>query len=193
MNQPVKIGDRIMLLHMDGETKPRLGSEGTVQSISNDPFEEDNLIISVKWDNGSSLNVLSKYDIYKIIKSSVNESHSDMKLLIKNVDIIKSYDLKFFRDYLEKVRESGVVNMFGSGVFLYSGRDYIDRYFGENQEDNEPFQEVLDMADESRNKMVSGTVKFLELKGNEITADSIERSLRINLNQILQMWMVYLH
>jgi hypothetical protein len=54
--------------------------------------------------------------------------------------------------------------MFQSSPFLYSGKQWIDRYHGENQEDNESFQEVLEMADESKHKMIQGLFKYMESK-----------------------------
>ena len=177
MNEEVKIGDRVMLVHMEGEARPRLGSEGVVVSISPDPFEDDNQIIGVKWDMGSTLNILSKYDVYKVMKRNVTEQQAP----------------KWFRDYLEKVRESGAINMFGAGDWLFVGRDYLERYYGEGKEDNEAFQEVLDMADETRQKMISGTMKFLESQGLEVTPESVSRAIKNNMRKIIQMWMVYLH
>jgi len=194
MNEEVKIGDRVMLVHMEGEARPRLGSEGVVVSISPDPFEDDNQIIGVKWDMGSTLNILSKYDVYKVMKRNVTEQQAPKHhILTKNADIVKSYHLKWFRDYLEKVRESGAINMFGAGDWLFVGRDYLERYYGEGKEDNEAFQEVLDMADETRQKMISGTMKFLESQGLEVTPESVSRAIKNNIRKIIQMWMVYLH
>ena len=54
--------------------------------------------------------------------------------------------------------------MFQSRPFLYSGREWIDRYHGENEEDNEAFQEVLEMAEESKMKLVQGLMKYMESK-----------------------------
>lgn len=194
MNEEVKIGDRVMLVHMEGEVRPRLGSEGQVVSVSPDPFENDNQIIGIKWDMGSTLNILSKYDVYKIVKRNVNEQNTPQHHLItKNADIIKSYDLKFLKEYLNKIRESGAINMFGAGDWLFAGKDHLERYHGEGREDNESFQEVLDMADESRQKIISGTMKFLESKGLEVTPESVSRAIKNNMRTIIQLWMIYLH
>ena len=54
--------------------------------------------------------------------------------------------------------------MFQAVPFLYSGKEWIDRYHGEDQEDNEDFQEVLEMAEESKDKIVQGVIKYLESK-----------------------------
>jgi hypothetical protein len=73
--------------------------------------------------------------------------------------------------------------MLQSAPFLYSGREWIDRYYGENQEDNEPFQEVLEMAEESRNKMVQGLLKFMESKNMDL--DDMTR-VNIQLSKLAQ-------
>lgn len=194
MNEEVKIGDRIMLAHMDGEMLPSLGSKGTVISISPDPFESDNLIINVRWDMGSTLNVLSKYDVYLKLNQNVNEQRDpNQALLTKNLHLFKYYDVEWLKNYLEKVRQTGAINMFGAGDWLIAGRDHLDRYYGEDREDNEAFQEVLDMADEARMKIITGTVKYLESKGDEITPRKVEMVIKDNLRKFLTVWMVYLH
>jgi hypothetical protein len=80
--------------------------------------------------------------------------------------------------------------MFQSGAFLFSGRDWIDRYYGENREDNEEFQEVLDMADESKDKMIQGVIKFMSSKNNDFDDMSRINSLIQRFAQkIVQMYM----
>jgi hypothetical protein len=198
MNQKVKPGDKIVLLHMEGESKPSIGDKGVVYSITRDPMEDDNLIISVKWDDGSTLSILSKYDFYKVIETAVNESDSKPEgkytVLVNNLDIVRAYDMRWFKEYLELVRKSGITNMFGTSPFLYSGKQHIDRYYGEGREDDENFQNLLNDADEARNKMISGTMKFLEQKGKDSTdIDAISRNISINANKLLSIWMSALH
>jgi len=45
-----------------------MGTIGKVTEISNDPFEGDSLIISVSWDNGSNLAMISSTDAWKKVK-----------------------------------------------------------------------------------------------------------------------------
>jgi hypothetical protein len=68
LNPELSVGDKIMLLHMDGETSVPMGTIGKVTEISNDPFEADSLIISVSWDNGSNLAMISSTDAWKKVK-----------------------------------------------------------------------------------------------------------------------------
>ena len=78
--------------------------------------------------------------------------------------------------------------MFQAAPFLYSGKQWVDRYYGENQEDNEPFQELLEMADEAKDKMVQGLVKYMSSKDMEM--DDMDRinhllhKLAMKINQL---------
>lgn len=193
-NPILKIGDRIKLLHMEDEFSVTPLTKGTVKSIVDDPFEKDNLIINVQWDNGSYLSVLSKHDVYRKISDKLNESGlgSDEfnDYVLNNRGIFKNFDWRFFREYLKKIRESGVINMFGSAQLLWMGRESIDRYFGENQEDNENFQQVLEMADESKFKLIQGTIKQLELQKKSLELPNVKRAVEANAVKLLQMYIV---
>jgi hypothetical protein len=68
LNPKLSIGDKIILLHMDGETSVPMGSIGKVTEINIDPFEEDSEIISVSWDNGSHLALISSTDAWKKVR-----------------------------------------------------------------------------------------------------------------------------
>lgn len=67
LNPELKVGDRVMCYHMEGETSVSPGTIGQVTSISSDPFEpsEDEKIISVRWENGSNLALISSTDTWK--------------------------------------------------------------------------------------------------------------------------------
>jgi hypothetical protein len=172
LNPRLKEGDRVICYHMDGETGVPPGTEGTVTKISRDPFEpnDDELIIGVNWDNGSTLALVSVTDAWKKPKEKIQESTGSVTYdyFSKNPEIFEHFDWRFLREFLYKLRESGVVNMLQSRPFLYSGKQWIDRYHGENQENNEPFQEVLEMADESKNKMIQGLLKYMESKNMDM-------------------------
>ena len=191
LNPQLTKGDRVMCLHMDGETGIPPGTLGTVKNVSRDPFEEDAEIINVMWDNGSSLSLLSITDSWvKAPEERINEDSKQYEFFEKNPDIFENFDYRFFREYLKKVQKSGAVNMFQSGAFLFSGRDWIDRYYGEDREDNEAFQEVLDMADESKDKMIQGLIKYMSSKNNDF--DDMHRFntlIQRFAQKIVQMYM----
>jgi len=172
LNPPLKVGDVVVCYHMDGETSIPPGTKGTVKSISRDPFEpEGELIYNVSWETGSTLGLLSTTDAWKKIekepKEKVQESKDgDWNFLTRNPDIYEHFDWRWFREYLTKIRDSGIINMFGSSPLLYAGRDHIDRYYGEGREDEEEFQAVLEDADESKHKIVQGVINYIHYAKN---------------------------
>jgi hypothetical protein len=173
LNPPVKPGDRIICYHMDGETGVPAGTKGTVVTVTRDPFETDTdgQIIGVNWENGSKLSLLTTTDAWKKVVEEIQEQVTgspEYDFFSKNPEVFENFDYKFFKKYLLKLRESGVVNMFQASPFLYSGKEWIDRYHGEHQEDNEAFQEVLEMAEEVKNKMIQGLLKYMESKNMDI-------------------------
>jgi len=198
LNPKLKEGDKVICYHMDGETGVPPGTKGTVRRVSRDPFESngDESIIEVIWDNGSTLALVSSTDAWKKPKERVQESattgdrHYDF--FAKNPEVFENFDWRFFREFLNKLRESSVVNMFQSHPFLYSGKEWIDRYHGENQEDNESFQEVLEMAEESKMKLIQGLMKYMESK--KIDMDDMSRVNHLAekfANKIVQLYMTF--
>lgn len=171
MNEKVKIGDRIILLHMEDEFDISTKEKGTVKSITRDPFEDDDCyIIGVNWDSGQSLNLLSCLDVYRIIKTNLIEDTQDnntskeeqqIEWLIKNGEIRKNFNKQLIFDYLENLRQSGVINMFGSSPFLYSGKNWIERYYGEDPPNQEAFNKVLEMSENVKNNMIQGILKSI--------------------------------
>jgi hypothetical protein len=196
LNPPLKVGDRVICYHMDGETSVPPGTVGTVTKIQKDPFEpnEDALIISVNWDNGSSLGLVSTTDAWKKSKEQQIEEQtgsSEYDFYQKNSEIFDNFDWRFFREYLNKVRETGIVNVYAAAPLLYSGRDYIDRYYGENPSNPDEFEELLDMANEARDKMAQGVISWMESKGQEIELDKVNRNLTKLAQTILKLWMSF--
>jgi hypothetical protein len=172
LNPPVEPGDKIICYHMDGETGVPAGTFGVVKTVSRDPFETetDGQIIGVDWENGSKLSLLTTTDAWKKVVEEIQEQTGspEYDFFSRNPEIFENFDYRFFKKYLLKLRESGVINMFQASPFLYSGREWIDRYHGENQEDNEAFQEVLEMAENAKNKMIQGLLKYMESKNMDV-------------------------
>jgi len=196
LNPELKVGDKIMCFHMEGETGVPPGTAGIVTSISRDPFESpDDKLINVNWENGSNLALISSTDAWKkvsekITEASTGDRHYDF--FSKNPEIFENFDWRFFREFLNKLRDSSVTNMFQSGPFLYSGKEWIDRYHGENQEDNESFQEVLEIAEESKNKMVQGIIKYMTSKNLDLDDMSkVNHYASKFANKIVQLYMTF--
>lgn len=164
-NPKLQVGDEIILYHMDKESAVSPGTKGIVTKISPDPFETDSdgEIISVRWENGSTLALLSVTDVWKKVEPEILDEQSEKgwDYLTQNEDVLQYFDWRFLREFLYKIRESGIVNMYGAAPLLYSGRDHIDRYYGEGREDDESFQEVLEDAEEAKMKIILGVIDYM--------------------------------
>jgi len=194
LNPKLVKGDRIMCLHMDGETSVPPMTTGTVRSVVRDPFEDNSEIINVNWDNNSTLGLISITDSWvKIAQETLEEQAgtTEYDYFSKNPEIFDNFDWRFLREFLNKLRDASPVNMLQSLPFLYSGKDWIERYYGENQEDNEDFQEVLEMADEAKDKMIQGVLKYMKSEGIEIDLEKVNRLIGRFSSKILQLYISF--
>lgn len=173
LNPQLELGDYVICYHMEGEMNVPPGSKGKVTKIQRDPITPDAVMYSVKWENGQTLPLLSDVDTWKKIKKQIEEQTSDplYDIFRRNRALFEYFDYGFFRDFFVKLRNSGIVNMFGSFPLLYAGREHLERYYGEGREDDEAFQELLEVADESKDKLIQGVLKYLEGEGKEINLD----------------------
>jgi hypothetical protein len=199
INPELKEGDRIVCYSMEDEVSVPPGTKGTVTKVQKDPFEKDENIISVKWDNGSTLSLLSGVDKWKLVRQKIQEQPNreddpHTHFMATNRELRRSMDLPYFLEYFKLLQKSGITNMFGSSPFVYMDSEHLDRYYGEKRGDNEDFQNLLEIQDEARSKFLSGLVKFAELKNIELSDDSkinsLARKLGINL---LQYYMTFYH
>ena len=194
LNPELKVGDKIMCYHMEGETGVPAGTIGIVTRISRDPFESENeKLIDVKWKNGSSLALVTSTDAWKkVIEEQIQEDvrlDPNWKFITKNPDIFEHFDWRWFREYLKTIRDSGIINMFAASPLLYMGKDSIDRYYGEGREDEENFQAVLEGAEESKNKLIQGIMSYLQSKNKGIDdMDEFNRLARNFSQKILSMY-----
>ena len=197
LNPELKVGDRIVCYSMEDEVSVPPGTKGTVTKVQADPFDVESKIISVKWDNGSSLSLLSDVDTWKLVKQKVEEQVNrdddpHGHYMATNRELRRAMDLNYFLEYFKLLRNSGITNMFGSSPFVYMDSNHLERYYGEDKEDNEDFQKLLEIQDEARSKFLSGLVKYAELKNidleNDSKINSLARKLAIDL---LQFYMLF--
>jgi hypothetical protein len=190
INSKLESGDRVMCLHMDGETSVPPMTKGTVSHTGRDPFAEDDFIISVMWDNGSTLSLLSSTDrwIKDTPKQMQEQALTQARFIADNPNLARQFDVTFLRAYLKKMRESGIINMLEAAPLLYVGSEYIDRYYGEDREDDEVFQELLEMADHAKDKMIQGVVNYLTSENKEVEIESVNREIRKFSKKILQFY-----
>jgi hypothetical protein len=195
-NEELNPGDKIMIYHMEGELTVPPGTTGTVRKITSDPFEDNQFIISVKWDNGSTLALISSTDVWKKIdeepKKIEESTDDDWKFITNNTDVFENFDWRWFREFLSKIRDSGFINMFGASPLLYSGKKHIDRYYGEGRENDRAFQEVLEDAEESKNKIVQGVIKYMEKNNKDLDdMDTVNRFARHFSQKLLGLYIVF--
>lgn len=150
---------------------------------------------NVEWldDDGkviSTLSLLPEADSWildpEFTQNDLNEAKNrvitDLDELIRRHEwsrLFKKSDLKYILDYLEVIRQLGVVNMFQSGQFLGQTKDYLTKYFDLyrmqrelDDNDEEKIEKILEMSENVRNIMISAAITDLEQKNVEITGRS---------------------
>jgi hypothetical protein len=81
--------------------------------------------------------------------------------------------------------------MFQASPFLYSGREWIDRYYGEDKEDDEKFQKLLELADEAKDKMIVGTVEYLNNNKKDWDLDDANKMVKRFADQMLKVYISF--
>lgn len=167
MNPELEVDDRVVLLSMSGEDLIA-GIKGTVTKKS---FVIDQIQYNVNWDNGSKLALLADEDKYMLLKDledrkakkKGNITEMDAKLIHDNREIFENFNMNLLWKYYKALRKSGITNMFGAAQYLYLGKERIAHEF-HHKETNEDFDEVLEMADEVKNNLISGVLKIMDKK-----------------------------
>jgi hypothetical protein len=206
INPRLKEEDRIVLIMMPGETALSYGDRGTVSRVNN---AHSFIQYFVNWDNGSTLamiedigdesNVGDRWmkeddfdDLMKLKKrKNLGESEeAKMKKFMANVEVFRTFDREFLFTFLNKLRESGIVNMYAAAPYLYmgGGRIYSENHFNENK-DEDAFDELVEMADEAKDKMVQGAIKILQKEGKEISVEKVSIVVKKYAGMVLDMWM----
>lgn len=188
INPKLKPGDRVILLHMDGETSVLPGSWGTVTRayvlFGTEQYD-------VEWDNGSKLSLIGDTDMWdnKERKRKTIKEDDRNKFFMENIDVFKHFNMKFLKKYLLMIRASGITNMYGASPYLYMGRERIEHEFKYKDVPNEEaFEEVLDNANQSQAEMINGVINYLEEKGIEEDMSSINRYLQRFATKIVQTY-----
>jgi hypothetical protein len=189
INPELKKGDRIILLHMSGESSVPDGTHGTVYSV--DKVFGD-IQYGVEWDNGSKLALLSDTDMWDKeerfkVKKRITEDRD--KFIMDNIELFKYFNIKFLKKYLLMVRESSITNMMGASPYLYIGRERIQHEFKYKDIHNEEaFEEVLDHANQAQAEMINGVINYLNDKGIEEDMSSINKYLQRFATKIVQTY-----
>jgi hypothetical protein len=208
LNPKLKKDDRVVCIFMAGETSVMPGDRGVVKDVGRGPGFTQYFI---QWDNGSSLSLIeednlptldkwmyeSDYEMrFKKTKNNLKESNHEeqMNHLMSNIEVFRSFDRNFLFDYLRKVQKSGITNMFGASQYLYMGSERIAHEHKYNEgKDDEAFDEVVEMADEAKNKMVQGAIKILKKQNKEISVNNVASMVKRYATKVLDMWMTTYH
>lgn len=206
INPRLKEEDRIVLIMMPGETTVSYGDRGTISKVNH---AHSFIQYFVNWDNGSTLALIEDigdksntgdrwmseedFENFMEIKKRKNLKESEeekMKKFMSNIEVFRTFDREFLFAFLKKLRESGIVNMYAAAPYLYmgGGRIYSENHYNENK-DEEAFEELVEMADEAKDKMIQGAVKVLEKEGKEITVEGVSRVIKRYSSKVLDMWM----
>ena len=186
VNPPLSVGDRVVLIHMDDPFTPMtIGTKGVVTNVSDDPFETDGMLYAVHWDNGSKLSLVSAVDKWlkesDINKKQIKESTADDLLRMSN--LLKFTKTKLIFNFLVLLRDSGIVNMFQSTDFLWSGSDFLRKFIDFEEAkginvDEDIKEELISMADEVRAELISSAIKYLESVNKEVTPEAVNRQVK---------------
>lgn len=201
INPELQIGDKVICLHMDGESSIMPGTKGVVYRITK-VFGDTQY--GVEWENGSRLDLISSVDAWdseenyekrklkKIQKKDITESsnYEANKRLIANIDIFKFFNMKFLQKYLIMVRNSGITNMFGASPYLYVGKNKIEQEMLYKDLEGDEYDDMLDNADQARDEMISGTVKYLESNNKEISVENVQRFLPRLAVKVVENYMI---
>ena len=192
-NPKLKEGDRIVLIYMPGEDVDT-GTKGKVKRIGQQPSfgSEFDYMYDVEWYDDdekviSTLSLLPQTDTWMLDReydqNDLNEARIiDLDDLIRRHEwsrLFKKSDLKYILEYLNAIKQLGVVNMFESGQFLGKTEEYLTKYFDLyrmqqdlDDKDEEFIEKILEMSENVRNIMISAAIKDLEQKNKEITGSS---------------------
>ena len=195
LNPELNIGDRVVIMDMSDESGITPGMGGTVNRMVK---VFGTIQYEVKWDNGSSLQILSDVDKWmkeedwqrlKNRRKKVDES-MDPDFARKNKNLVKDFEMAKMHKFYEALRKSGVVNMITGGAtsYFWMGKDRIahQHFYDEMSDDRaESFEKVLDSADEIKNILISGALKTLEREEKEVTLDSVKRMAERKARQIV--------
>lgn len=131
------------------------------------------------------------------LKKKVAEFQKELEKMYS----IKDFSKDFF-EFLDDVRESGMVNMYQSADLLWSGSDFISRWVylnaphllddehddEENEDDysgyKEAYERVLEKSDDIRQKIIQ-----VALSKPDVDYDNADRYVRNTARDILTMWM----
>lgn len=122
---------------------------------------------------------------------------SDPDKLFKNLDFVikfrEHFDLDFFYEFFDDLKESGIVNMFGAAPYLYLGSDKISSQIKFEYDDDiinqNAAQRVIEKADRVKMELINNVMEYFRSEDAEISVDKIKRGIQKFSSIILATWM----
>lgn len=209
LNPKLDVGDRIVLVHMDGEDVGP-GTKGEVIKIERIPSFGGSVDYQyrVNWfdDEGkviSTLSLLPDVDGWMLDekKEKIDEiNFKNLDDLIVKGDFLACFskkDLEEVYKFLELERQIGSHNMaMEGGKFLLMGPDYIRDFFKLQSYHREPDEDkqilidkLVDRAQDMYDLFVRASMKYLENKDKEITIPAVQKTMVRLATTAKQFWM----
>jgi hypothetical protein len=211
INPELKKGDRIILVHMDGEVLGT-GIRGEVLGISKTPSfgGKESYQYNVRWfdDEGNQFSQLSLLpDADAWIIDPEFEQKNIQEINFKNLDdliskgdflsVFSKKDLEEVYKFLELERQIGSHNMaLEGGKFLMVGPSYIEdffklqRYHIDYDEDKEILiEKLLSRSQNMRDMFIRNAMKYLENQDKELSINNVQRTMIRLAQTAKEFWM----
>lgn len=172
----------------DDEVVPEFFVENELRSWVNQRFLLDPPLQPKTYQSFDDVNV--NFDSEEENDDELNESDSPFERYERLMPVMSSKNFKPAYIFLEKLRESGVINMFESIPFIWSGSDYLENYIRFKQFEVEDLDDLLSAADDSRLAMVGLTIEYLESKGQEPTLENMNKVLKEVGKKVFEFFMM---
>ena len=132
LNPELVVGDTIRLIHMDDPFSPvSVGTIGKVTDKTRDPFtKKGEFMYGIEWENGRTLNLMPEdsWMIVDQLQEQIGGNPDRYTFISELLKKLSGGDLRKLNQFLLNLRDSGITNMWGSTPFIYSGRDWIEKW-----------------------------------------------------------------
>jgi len=133
---------------------------------------------------------------FKLISEIDVNNLDDLERLGDYYEIVPKTVQKRLAEFLELVRQSGLVNMFEAGQFLFMTKDHFDdmikfRSHRENFDNRkkEIIENISSEVDMIRNLMIGSAIQYLEKNNLNLTDQNIRSTIKKIITNTLSYWM----
>lgn len=208
LNPELKKGDRIILVHMDGESLGT-GIKGEVTGISQTPSfgGQNSYQYNVRWfdeegNQFSQLDLLPDVDAWIMDSDFQQENIQEINFrnlddLINKGDFLAAFskqDLEEVYKFLELERQIGSHNMaMEGGKFLMVGPSYIEDFFRlqryHRDYDEILIEKLISRSQNMRDMFIRNAMKYLENQDKELSINNIQRTMIRLAQTAKEFWM----